>query len=377
MIIFAEFCDAVKILKLFVFLLLTNAGMSQPQDDLILVEDLQPRWNVFKDGAFEDFSLTKSDGTEIIYFELDPDRYQHHDLLHIQSVSAFSVYLNYNLLYFHSNDVRISLDSLKKVIATPWIFGVYQKRGLSWLKTEIVSKEQKLNELDNPLRPSNPFTDFAIIASFLLIIFFVSLLRTNPRLTADYFNFVRLFSIQEREDALLNSRVSSSVNMLYYGFSSLLAGLLLLAIFHFGSDQIPFAENFVINYAGDAFYQWIKLSLFIAILLILKLMLLWVLTRLFDVREATAIQFYNYIRLSLFIFVMAAVVCVCYFVFKIQNPEAYSFLLGAIIFLMIFWVILIGLKLLRRTSFRFFHLFSYLCASEIIPLVILVKVLNS
>ncbi|MCB0487404.1 MAG: DUF4271 domain-containing protein, partial [Cyclobacteriaceae bacterium] len=27
--------------------------------------------------------------------------------------------------------------------------------------------------------------------------------------------------------------------------------------------------------------------------------------------------------------------------------------------------------------FRFFHLFSYLCASELIPVIILVKVLNS
>ncbi len=377
MIIFAGFQDAVKILKLVALLLLTQTGQSQSQNDFVLVEDLQPRWSILRDGSFENYSPDMRADIEAAYFQLDPYQYQHHELLSIQSAKSFSLYLNYKLLFFQSKSVNIDLDSLAKVVSTPWVFSVYQKGGLSWMKTEIISKNLKPNEFDNPMRPSNPYLDFATIASFLLIGYFVSLLHSNPRLTADYLNFVRLFSIQEREDTLLNSRISSSVNMLYYGLCSLLAGLLLLTIFHVGSNQIPLAENFAIHSTGGAFYQWIKLSLIIAIILILKLALLEVLAKLFDARAVTGIQFYNLVRLSFFIFTMAAVICVGYFVFKIQSPEAYTFLLGGIIFMLIFWVIIIGLKLLRRTSFRFFHLFSYLCASEIIPLVILVKVLNS
>ncbi|MEQ8424194.1 MAG: DUF4271 domain-containing protein, partial [Cyclobacteriaceae bacterium] len=101
------------------------------------------------------------------------------------------------------------------------------------------------------------------------------------------------------------------------------------------------------------------------------------LARLFNFKEAIAPQFFNCIRLFFFIFTVSAIICVCYFVFKIQSPGAYSFLLGGIIFLLGVWIIVIGLKLLRRSPFRFFHLFSYLCASELIPIVILVKVLNS
>lgn len=342
-----------------------------------VVVDLKHEWKVFADGNFEEYSNRKHKNTPTIYFEVDPDRYGAASYLEVKGVKPFSVYLNYRLISFQKKNIKLNMDSLKKTNAVPWLFGVYQRDGFSWLDTQITAPHTVQSDLVNPLRPIDVYLDFSILASLILIVFFIFLFTSNPKLTLDYFNFVRLFSVQEREDALLNSRISASVNILYYIFCSLFCGLTLLTIFHFGNELVSVASHFKVHSTVQGFLQWLKLSLFIFLILMGKLVLLSGLAQMFDFREAPSPQFYNYVRLVLFICILSGFVCVCYFVLKIQSPYAYSFLLGGIILLLFFWLIIIWLKLLRRSPFRFFHLFSYLCGSELIPIVILVKVLNS
>lgn len=337
------------------------------------VKNLKEEWKVYREEQFLPYD--EDSDAKAIYFSLDQGRYPN-SFLEVRSPNSFSLFLNHRLFVLRENAVRINLDSLKKVHSPPWLFSVYQKDGLTWLNTEIVSLHTP-DFNSNSTRSGYFFLDFSILVSVALFLFFVVLLRTNPRLTLDYLNVVRLFSIQEREDTLLNSRISASVNILYYGFNSLLVAFILLVIFHFGGREIAIAEYFPVYSMGEGFLQWIKLSVIVMAALLAKLILLLILARMFDSKESAVIQFYNYMRLLFFTFGLAAIVCVCYFVFKIQNPEAYSFLVNCIISLLIIWVFIVGLKLLRRSSFRFFHLFSYLCASELIPIVIMIKVLNS
>ncbi|MFZ1808037.1 MAG: DUF4271 domain-containing protein [Cyclobacteriaceae bacterium] len=358
-------------------LLITVAGFAQPLTEHPVVTDLRKDWKVFSDGQFENYESKTHVKEQTIYFEVDPGRYDKGSHLELEGARPFSVYINYQQITSGSKLVSLDMDSLRSKVPEPWLFSAYHDKGLSWLQTEVVSPSVLRSDTSNSYRGSGFYLDFSIIVSVSLLIYFVVLLRTNPRLTFDYLNFIRLFSIQEREDTLLNSRISASVNILYYLFGSLVAGFALLTIFHFGGNLIPIAESFAANSLGQTFLQWLKVSGLILIILFVKLILLLSLARLFDFREAPTPQFYNYVRLTFFASILSGVVCICYFVFKIQSPEAYSFLLSAIVLLLIFWVVVIGLKLLRRSTFRFFHLFSYLCASELIPIVILVKVLNS
>lgn len=349
---------------------------SAQQDSIEVVDDLSAEWRIFDNGEF--VRPPHSEGnTETIYFNLDPGRYRSGSILNIDCAEPVSVYLNYKLVWLGVKHVGINIDSLKAAAAPPWLFGVYGPKGKPWLRTSVLSAAQVQSTDNMQMRPVDHFLNFSILASMIILVFFAALLRTNPRLTFDYFNFVRLFSIQEREDSLLNSRISSSVNILFYGFACILSGFVLLTLFHFGSTEIPVGEHFVIHSVVDGFWQWLKLSLLAAAVLIVRIILLSLFTSMFDLRDVTGLQFYNYIRLFFFILTVASLVCLCYFVFKIQNPGSYNFLLNSIVAMLFFWVIVIALKLMSRTAFRFFHLFSYLCASELIPVIILVKVLNS
>lgn len=353
------------------------AGWTQSLIEHPVVTDLSKDWKVFSDGAFESYVPGSHLRDQTVYFEVDPRRYNKNSRIELEAARPFSVYLNNQQIASNTKFISFDIDSLRTKIPAPWLFGAHHSKGLSWLKTKVVSPTELRADTGNTIRAPQFYLDFSIIVSAVLLIYFVVLLRSNPRLTFDFLNFVKLFSVQERQDSLLNSRISASVNILYYLFCSLVAGFALLTIFHFGEDLIPISRSFTTNSLGGSFLQWLKISGLILIVLLIKLILLIGVARLFDFREAPSSQFYNFVRLTFFVSILSGMVCLCYFVFEIQSPEAYNFLLSAIILLLILWVIIIGLKLLGRSSFRFFHLFSYLCASELIPIVVLVKVLNS
>ncbi len=345
--------------------------------DSIVVIDLRKDWKHYDEKKLVPYSSQRQIDKKVIYLEVDPGRYPAKSRLVIKSAQPISVYLNYKLLNHHSTRAEWDIDSLYSKVPVPWLFGLHQPGGASWLKTEVITTGNTQLAAELTMREKNYYLDFSIIASLTLLIFFIVLLRTNPRLTFDYFNFIKLFAIQEREDALLNSRISSSVNMLYYAFSSFSIGFALLHIFHYGSDHIILGESFVIHSVGNAFWQWLKLSFFVFTALVIRLVILSVVGSLFDFREAISFQFYNSVRLGFLVSIIIFLSSLFFFVLKEQSPGPYSSVLHGILLLLVFWVLLIGLKLLRRSSFRFFHLFSYLCASELIPIVVLVKVLNS
>ena len=340
------------------FLFLSLAACAQHADSLHSM-DLEKNWKVYQDQSLVPYSIRSHSSAEVIYLQVDPGKYQPNSRLRIKSSQPLSVYLNYKLLRHASSWIELNIDSLRDQVPPPWLLSIYQHNGFSWLKTEVVSSHADHAGIDVTLRPSNYYLDFSIIVAFILLIYFIALMRTTPRLTFDYFNFVRLFSIQEREDSLLNSRISSSANILYYTFSSISVGFALLTIFHFGSDHISIAESFVIDSLGIAFWQWLKLSAFVFGALVFRLILLSTLGSLFSFRDVIAVQFYNSIRLGFFVSVVSFLACLGFFIGRVQSPGPYGSLLGVIVLVLVFWVVLVGLKLLRRSSFRFFHLFSY------------------
>jgi len=378
LIIFAKI--AVHRVRGFLFVIIffySIVGLAQPLIEYPVATDLSKDWKVFTNENFESFVPNAHVKDKAIYFEVDPGRYHKGSHIELEGARPFSVYINYQQIASDTKFISLDIDSLLTKIPMPWVFSAYHSEGLSWLKTKVVSPSELRPDISNTVRAPGFYLDFSIIVSIVLLTYFVVLLRTNPRLTMDYLNFVRLFSIQEREDTLLNSRISASANILYYFFCSLVAGFALLTILHFGGDLIPISKSFTANSFSESLLQWLKISGIILIVLLIKLILIAGLARLFNFREAPSPQFYNYVRLTFFVSILSGIVCLCYFVFKIQSPKAYDFLLSTIIFLLILWVVIIGLKLLRQSSFRFFHLFSYLCASELIPIVILIKILNS
>jgi len=86
-------------------------------------------------------------------------------------------------------------------------------------------------------------------------------------------------------------------------------------------------------------------------------------------------QFFSFVRSLYVAVILMGVFAIIYFIGSFQNPRFYNHLLTAMCILLLTSNLFLYVKLLPRASVSHFHLFSYLCGSEIIPLMILTKVL--
>src|SRR5690606_18279278 len=104
--------------------------------------------------------------------------------------------------------------------------------------------------------------------------------------------------------------------------------------------------------------------------LLSKALIIFSLTRLFDMRGMTRFHFFNWIRLLLVAIGAATVVLFMYYISHGDDPGYYVVFLSVVIAVLVAWIVVAFFKLSGRTGHSIFHLFSYLCATEIIPLII-------
>lgn len=342
---------------------------AQPYEG-VFIKDLKQDWKIMSNNEYLEYHQSKYAPT--IYFLIDANLFGGASL-RIESEKKFSVFINGKLISTQEKGVILyDLDSLSSLYSNPLQVSV--RRPNVPISTQLVLKKAKAESADLIERKGEYFLNFSILASLLLLIFFVALFRTNPKLTFDYLNFTRLFSVQEHEENVMALRITSSANLLYYTFTSLLAALQLMVIFKFASVELSLATFFQANSLMESFYQWLWLSTIILGILFGKLILIGVFSYLYKSTEIAALQFFNFIRLFFFTFGIITILLIFFFMNKVIDPTWYFNLFYLMAAIFIFWELIIFLKLTARLPFRIFHLFFYLCASELIPLVILLKV---
>ena len=338
-----------------------------------VVKDLRPDWLKYTADEYQLVGALSPADLSTIYFQLNTPSFkgQH---LRVSGMEDWDLFVNGKLI-FSGRERLLSIDSLSTVYSRNLFFGVHADQGIGNLITEIVSTNSQVGP-SRGLAPRPPtfFRDYAIITISSLLLFLLLLFRTNPQLTLDYFSFAKIFSVQERNEKLLASRITSSVNLLFYLFCALLTGFLLSAVFYFAGAYFLVSRFINITSLGVAFGIWLKLSLFILVLLASKLIIVLLFSSLFNFRETVSFQFFNFLRFVLFTAVVMAGLSLVYFVFKGGRAVFYEQLIVLALVLMSAGSVMVLIKLLARSPFSFFHLFSYLCASEIIPLVIIIKI---
>jgi hypothetical protein len=214
-----------------------------------------------------------------------------------------------------------------------------------------------------------------VVAGLIIILFFLVALRLNPKLTSDYLSLSKLFSSRESDDSQASARLTSSANVQFYILCSLLIGFYLHIVFHSLPLRFALSEHFQASGFWMISWQWMKLSGIIFFILLFKIFLVFSLTRLFGMRGMARYHFFNWIRLLLLVFGAATVVLFMYFIARGSSPDYFVIFLSVVVVALIVWIMLAFFKLRSRSGHSMFHLFSYLCGTEIIPLLITVKVL--
>jgi hypothetical protein len=337
----------------------------------IQVMDLQSKWLAQTPQGFVPFDTQP---TTSIYFWLLPP-FQKGSKLMIEGRHVYSVWINSKLMWKGRGVVRFPIDSISRLYPEKMFLSVHSTSGFDNIVTKLETFSPIEDTADVIKRKQNYFLDFAVIASLILIISFTLLLRTNPTLTRDYFNLFKLITSIDRAESGFGLRIASSVNILYYIFGSCFLALMLLAAFHVMGPITLLSKKFQVQHTGQGFLNWLFLSFGIFGLLLLKLVSIAVFSALFGFKDTVRFQFFNFVRV---IFISLAILVIISFVFVVFNVRTelfYYYQLYLLVVLLGLGTAVVYVKLLARLPYHFFHLFSYLCISEIIPLLVLTKLI--
>jgi hypothetical protein len=345
------------------------------QEKFTVKKDLRDQWLQFTNNTYAPVNGSPS-GLKSIHFSINANQYPG-DKLIIRSARPYFLLMNGKLVSEHIGPLLLPMDSLANTTYGQTLnFSVYQEKiHIKDLQTLIVTERNGGPQLSADFKPASFFKDFVIMAGLALIIFFVVMIRVHPKLAADYFSVTRILSLREAEDNQSHARFAISSNVLFYVFSSLLLGLCLIILFyHLPSDYLLPLDFRAVTFGGVVL-QWLKLSFIVLMILFAKILVIYLLSNLFGMRGIAGIHFFNWIRLLLIISGSFSGILFIYFISRGYNEEVYVIMLSVIVAALIGWVVIVFLKLNNRIEHSMFHLFSYICATEVIPLLITIKVL--
>jgi hypothetical protein len=357
------------------FLILLFSVLAPETTYRVEVINLSAQFKVFKDGEYV-FEKEAKEKHKSIYFYLDGER-QRGNSLEFESTSPCSLFINGMLAgNIAPGTTTFKIDSLSTRYSTSLSISLYRENPAKNIQAKVIHLSSILPiSLDPRIRQVKDFSDFSILASGLLLIVFVFLLRANSRVTWDYFNVVKLLSLQEREETTSGTKISASFNLLIYLFGCFLTSLLLLILHHQSGQSLPLLGNIMELGLWEIILRWVTISIILFGGLFVKLIILYSFSRLFNFGELLTLQFLNFVRLIFFACALTSFLLITYLVFEIQNPNTFVYLINMLVALLLLWLPLVFFKLLSRASNKMFHLFSYLCPSEIFPVLFLIKVL--
>lgn len=361
------------VLAVFLFLLQSEADC---QKKSLLKKDMQNDWLIHTGKEYLPYDQSDKP-VHTIYFYISPRTFEG-DYLQLESKSDVRVFANQKLFLVAAGITKISVDSLPKSQTDQVLVAVNQEEKI----TKQTLSTRMYSEINNntvaaenlpSLRKPTYFKDFVVTAALFLFVFLTLMIRLNPRLSSDYFSVNKIFSVRETDDDQFYLRITSA-NILFYVFTSLMLGLFFLVVMeftHVGFNSIQLTAS---TFAGTL-VAWIKVSLLILALLFLKIILVFIASFLFDIKEAAGYHFFNFIRLLLVIVTLLTLFLVGYYMLHGTNEVFYTFLFGLLSWVIGVWTIILFFKLSYRVRFSPIHLFSYICATEILPFLIIVKIL--
>lgn len=371
--IFAGMC--LRIFLVFVFLYL-NASLFA-QEKFTVAKNLRTEWMVFEDGAYKPLEDLRFANRNTLYFELAARQYPG-AYLRLKSDKPYFIFINGKVIGEFRGENIWRIDSLAIKIYSPAYRVAIHQKGINErdLRTEIISMEKSAVVASAAqIKPYSDFRDFVVTSGLMIILLFLVALRLNPKLAAEYFSVSRIFSMREAEDNQSNVRLTGSSNVQFYVLCSLLLGFYLLIILYNLPPQFALPIRFHASGFWMMWWQWLKLSAIIFFMFLFKIVIIYSLTRLFGMRGMARFHFFNWIRLLLVVFGAATIILFIYFISRGDSADFFVIFLSLVVIALIGWIVVAFFKLSGRSGHSLFHLFSYLCATEIIPLLITVKVL--
>lgn len=348
------------------------------QQELTRLKDLRGEWMQYEDNRYQPLTSFPINGVSTVYFRVDPAAHSG-NFLRLRSSDPYYVFINGTVKGDYQGETLLSVESLSRTATVRPVLVAVHQRVISErdLATEIVSKQRppRQSELQSISRPYSHFRDFVVIAGLIIIVLFLVALRLNPKLASDYLSVTRMFSARDADDSQAGARLTGGSNVQFYVLCSVMIAFYLMIILYNLPAEYALPGRFQTSDFWMMWLQWLKLSTLVFTALMIKILIIFVLTRLFGMRGMARFHFFNWIRVLLVVLGIATVLLFMYFISRGDSETLYVMFLSLVAITLSVWMIVAFFKFGGKTGHSMFHLFSYLCATEIIPLLITVKIL--
>ena len=351
----------------------------------VLASDIQLRnlrwdWEVYDNEVEHFVPYFKQNKTEAIRFEIDLNKYRGSTLKLVLPGNYF-VWIDGKLVMdnLQYRTTYMALDSLNRIYAQSRIsMTIYSDtfNGKA-VETSIVNT-QNGNSLSSEVsfflqRKNKSQLDIFIIISIATLSLIALFRAFNNRLFQEYFSLTKSLQVRQNFDLITAHAPVAWPNIGFIIFYAILIGA---TVMNFGLFHTSQNFDFPLDISStNSIPTGLKVSLVCFVLMIGKILLVTLGSELFNLSKIKAIHFFAYFRLSLIMAMLSFVLSLINGIFDgaLINENWYSIQIIVLLawsgrFILIFFV------LNKIYTFRKLHLFSYLCSSELIPLLLFFKI---
>ena len=201
-------------------------------------------------------------------------------------------------------------------------------------------------------------------------------LRTNyPSDFSSVFNPYSFMRSSTLEEGLLAKPLSSWAGILFILAFSISLALLVVAV-HANAEQLRFFNQLLPLSGTDITTKVLFYSVLIFVVILLKYLFIKVMSFIFGLEHVAGLQYREFVRTLLFLGIFIPVIILAYLMLQTSATGAILSVSNiGISLLLIITTLRVAATVNTKTTILNLHLFSYLCATEVIPLAIMLKLI--
>jgi hypothetical protein len=343
-----------------------------------VAKQLDNSWYCFDDNQ-RYLSFEESSDQQKAFLTLD-NSYPKSSILKMSVGKNTSIYIGTVIVAYYNADTTLSyrLDSLfETVLDNPsqLTLTLFNPEGVEINGSKILTPMIGLDyEQSTPIFRIVRNQKDALLIIILIIAAALTYLKIgHVDIWRGYMKWSRLITIKDQGAAIYKIRPfekGTIIIVLIYGMVSAVVIMALSVLM-----DLKFIDHLLFNSQSLTILLliWVVLSLMLFTLAFAKYLLVKIFTKLFVFKGASRIHFYNHIKISL-LFALLVLLISLIGIYSLSETGIGGWIHIAVIGLLLMKTFLISLKLFRISAYGIYHLFSYLCATELIPSIILIKV---
>lgn len=308
--------------------------------------------------------------------------------LSFAAAPGLSIFLDNRLVFNAKRSGRYVLDLARAAPAAhagqQHLLAVWQPDGYPALSS-FSTETQAVARLASVVAPTTgPVTimarapvpgDNVLLVLLMLVGLLYGVVRaTNPIGLARILQVNELFGSSTEPQAFLTRPAFTWLNLGLVGLFALSLALLLTAL-HTDLSSLPLLQR-VLKVPESAIV--VRVSLYTGLILafvLSKYLLVELLSYIFDLRDLVNIHYREFLRTTLLLGLLLPLVLLLYLGLNMRWPPIVELANACVLLLLTATVLRVARTLHQRTSLLNLHLFAYLCATEVLPLAVLLKLI--